>query len=276
MLALPNVDNHFLSRRSLLAFSGSFAGSAILFPLSASPSDVRAPIECLYPATRVRLYINDVLRVASEGNLEELQKLLLSNSPSSFILGEKELQSADINKRIKTQDAWNKARRMEREERGAQLGIDYRTPYDKANTAIQEMGQKRQFKILRQRQTNLEKRDPIRAALNAYTNNLVFGDYYQLNAQGTERKQMIRNDAMPNVEAVVVSDLDLRDLYRNQILQNMEDARFELTYQLNQNEVDLQEVLLYLKEAQKSCDSWFGFIPVQDVEEALAKVRSNE
>ena len=264
-----------ISRRHALVSSAACVVSAFLRPpLSSHASEVRAPIECLYPAIRVRLYINGAVKLASEGSLEELKNLLLIHSPSTFILSDKEATTAERYLRIKTHDTWTKARRLEREERGAEKGIDYTTPYDKANTAIQEMGLKRQFQILRQRQRKLEETDPIRAALNVYTNNLLFGDSYQLNAQGSERKELIRNDALPSVESVVLSDLDLRDLYRNQILQNMDDARFELKFQLMQSSVDLQEVLVFLKEAQKSCDSWFGFIPAEDVQEALSEVNS--
>ncbi|KAL7569894.1 hypothetical protein ACA910_008561 [Epithemia clementina (nom. ined.)] len=274
LLAFSCSHEKLKSRRIILEYSAAFISFSFLSPPKSFASYVRAPIECLYPAARVRLYIYETVHLASDGSLDRLNDLLLNNPPSSFILSAKEAASADQYLRIKTQDAWNRARRLEREERGALLGIDYTTPYDKVNTAIQEMGQKRQFQILRKRQLNLEKNDPIRAALNVYTNNLVFSDSYQLNAQGVERKQIIRNDAMPSVDAVVVSDLDLRDLYRNQILQNIEDARFELTYQLKQSQVDLQEVLAYLKEAQQSCDSWFSFIPGRDVEEALSRVKS--
>ena len=69
----------------------------------------------------------------------------------------------------------------------------------------------------------------------------------------------------------MLADLDLHDLYQNQILQNMDNARFKLKFQLMQLSVDLQEVLVYLKEAQKSCNSWFGFIPAEDIQEVLSQ-----
>jgi len=116
----------------------------------------------------------------------------------------------------------------------------------------------------------------MRAALNAYTNNLVFGDGYQLNAQDEEKKNLVRNNALPNVNLVVVSDLDLRDLIRNQILQNIDDARAELKYQLQQPTPDTQEILMYLEKAQTSCDEWFQKIPVQDVKVATNLVSSED
>jgi len=152
------------------------------------------------------------------------------------------------------------------------MGVDYTTPYDRFNTAVQSWGDKRQFQILRKRQRSLEKANKMRAAFNAYTNNLVFGDNYQLNAAGEEKKRLIRSDALPNVNAVVVSDLDLRDLYRNQVLQNMEDAKAELEYQLKQQDegmMDMGEVLVFLREAKLACQEWFRFIPEDDVKSAL-------
>ena len=69
-------------------------------------------------------------------------------------------------------------------------------------------------------------------------------------------------------------DLDLRDLYRNQVLQNMEDAKAELEYQLKSidDEADVEEILNYLKKARSSCQEWFNFIPKDDIEAALQSV----
>jgi len=160
----------------------------------------------------------------------------------------------------------------DREARGKENGIDYTTPYDKLNTAFQQWGDRRQFEILSKRQRDLEQASPVRAAFNAYTNNLVFSDSYQLNAEGDERKNLIRNNALPDVNAVVVSDLDLRDLYRNQVLEKLDDTKAEIEYQLKTGDIDTKEVLSTLKEAQASCREWFSFIPSADVAEALKAV----
>jgi hypothetical protein len=255
-------------------------------------SEVRASIECLLPATRVKLYIDEMVSLctallvvlvsstdsskdatASSAALDSFEKLLFN--PPVFLKAD-EASVAQTYRKNKTQNAWNKARRSEREQRGAELGIDYTTPYDKMNTAIQEWGDQRQFQILRKRQLQLDSEIPMRAALNAYTNNLVFGDGYKLNAQDEEKKNLVRNDALPNVNTVVVSDLDLRDLIRNQILQNMDDARAEWKYQMQQPQLEAQEVLNYLSQAQISCDEWFRLIPDQDVKTAISIVVSKE
>mmetsp|Transcript_59565 Transcript_59565/g.69610 ORF Transcript_59565/g.69610 Transcript_59565/m.69610 type:complete len:314 (-) Transcript_59565:304-1245(-) len=266
-------------RQALLA---SVAAFGTLLPVQSYASEVRAPIECLLPATRVKRYITDVVNACNNVStgkgldaraLEQFETLLYN--PPVFIK-ENELKATKTYRSIKTQNAWNKARRTEREQRGAELGIDYATPYDKINTAIQEWGDQRQFRNLRKRQLQKDVENPMRAALNAYTNNLVFGDGYQLNAQDEEKKNLVRNNALPNVNLVVVSDLDLRDLIRNQILQNIDDARAELKYQLQQPTPDMQEILMYLEKAQTSCDEWFQKIPVQDVKVATNLVSSED
>jgi hypothetical protein len=122
------------------------------------------------------------------------------------------------------------------------------------------------------RQRKLEKSDSLRAALNAYTNNLVFGDAYQLNVQGEEKRNLVRNNFLPDVNAVVVSDLDLRDLYRNQILENMDNAKAELGFQRKLGEIEAGEILPYLVAAQAATNEWFGFIPKDDVKQALEAV----
>lgn len=277
-------------RKAIVASVASVSfgiGIGAWFPLPgpASASEVRAPIECLLPATRVKLYIDEMVSLCTAllvstptdndlktSGLDRLAKLLFH--PPVFIKTTEEASIAQTYRKNKTQNAWNKARRSEREQRGAELGIDYTTPYDKVNTAIQEWGDRRQFQILRRRQLQRDSEIPMRAALNAYTNNLVFGDGYQLNVQGEERKSLVRGNALPNVNAVVVSDLDLRDLIRNQILQNMDDAEAELKYQMQQPNLEAQEVLNYLTEAQISCDKWFRFIPLEDVKGAISIVSS--
>jgi len=104
---------------------------------------------------------------------------------------------------------------------------------------------------------------------------------------------MIRQDRLPNVKQVITADLDLRDLYRNQVLTNVDEARAELRYLMdrwyilyngndrnNDNDNNLQfvdgesqrELLLLLKNAAVACDEWFGLIAEEDVAAALDAV----
>ena len=241
--------------------------------IAQAASEVRAPLELLRPATRVRLFIDEALNLPITNDslgLERLREFL--DHPPSFMTDEEEKLS-QLYLEIDTSTAWQQARRKDREARGKEAGIDYTTPYDQFNTAVQQWGNRRQFQILRQRQLALDQANPVRAALNAYSNNLVFGDSYQLNAEDDVRKSMIRDNALPDVNTVVVSDLDLRDLYRNQVLEGLECARAEISYQQRSGEVDTAEVLNCLKVAQESCRAWFRFIPVDDVAAALKAVQ---
>ena len=274
-------------RRSFLKYA---AAVWTTFPLSgtlwtsrwclpAQASEVRGPVELLRPATRVRFYIDQAISICR--SIQEENSTVISsteplaeffaNEPESFLTPE-ERKLSTLYLDIDTGSAWQSARLREREARGAEIGVDYTTPYDRFNTAIQQWGDKTQFKILRARQRNLEQSNTIRAAFNAYTNNLVFGDAYQLNVQGDAKKNLVRNNALPDVNAVVVSDLDLRDLYRNQILQNVENAKAELQYQRRTEDLDVAEILAYLVAAQTSCNDWFGFIPQADVDAAFEAV----
>lgn len=283
------------ARRSLLIKS-LVAASVGTLPLINSPnhasaSEVRGPVELLRPATRIRLYIDQAVEICQSIKAEAASSASYNNRsvPTSKVLEplhgffqqepnfmtEEESRLANRYLDIGTSAAWQSARRKERETMGAEMGIDYTTPYDKLNTAVQAWGDNRQFQILRARQRRLERASAMREAFNAYTNNLVFGDVYRLNVEGDAKKAMVRNDALPNVNAVVVSDLDLRDLYRNQVLQNVDDAKAELLYQLKTGELDVDEILQYLLQAQSSCKEWFSFIPKVDVDEALQVVLVN-
>jgi len=246
----------------------------------AQASNVRGPPELLRPPTRVRLYIDRAVQLCESisedaAGLKHLQQFLVKEPV--FIKPGDEEKLSKLYLEIDTTTPWQQARLKEREVRGKEnYGVDYTTPYDKVNTAFQQFGDRRQFEILSQRQRALERASPVRAALNAYTNNLVFGDTYQLNAEGDLKKNLIRNNALPDVNAVVVSDLDLRDLYRNQVLEKLDDAKAEIEYQLRTGDIDTKEVLNNLKAAQSSCRQWFSFIPPADVAEALKVVEGEE
>jgi hypothetical protein len=250
---------------------------------AAATAAVRGPIELLRPATRVRLYIDNAIdtcrkikKTATGSDIrEKLQQLSDLFLPEQSFTTSEESKLARTYLEIDTTSPWQAARLQERVQRGKERGIDYSTPYDKVNTAIQEWGDRRQFELLQNRQRKLESKNEIRAAFNAYTNNIVFSDSYKLNVDGENKKVLVRNDALPDVNAVVVSDLDLRDLYRNQVLQNVDDAKSELTYQLKQSDdknIDVDEILEYLVAAQSACNEWFSFIPEEDRDAARRAV----
>jgi hypothetical protein len=136
----------------------------------------------------------------------------------------------------------------------------------------------RQWGMLQYAESNREKDNPIRAALNYYTQQLVFnGDSYLLTASKEEKKQMIRSgQGLPTLTAVITSDLDLRDLYRNQLLTAIDDACAEVAFQVKQplEAIDLADTVSLMNQAHVACDNWFALISEQDVREALSAISS--
>lgn len=231
----------------------------------------------LVPSCRVRVYIDDLLQLTKstqdsssvqQGRWKDLEERLLLRPPT--FLTEDEAMSSEKYMQVKTWSSWEKAQaQQKRADPFNTVPID---PAKELNQAFEQWSEERQWKILRSRQQALERSNPMRAAFNAYTNNLVFGESYVFTGSAEERKRRIRNNALPDVTAVIRSDLDLRDLYRNQVLTAMDDAKAELQYQLtiieeSRNPTDLMEIL---EQAKKSCDEWFRFVPEADVKEATA------
>jgi hypothetical protein len=107
----------------------------------------------------------------------------------------------------------------------------------------------------------------VRGSMNVYTANLRFGESYALTASPEIKKQMIREDKLPDVKAVITADLDLRDLYRNQIWMHtlIEDAHAEL-YSGTPDYTELEDLL---KEAFAAFQKWFDWSAPADVEEAV-------
>ena len=87
---------------------------------------------------------------------------------------------------------------------------------------------------------------------------------------------MIRNDELPSLTAVITSDLDLRDLYRNQFLTSIEDSKAEVAYQVKQipEDIDRADSVQLMADAHNACQKWFDLIPMVDIDEALSIMRS--
>jgi hypothetical protein len=278
-------DLHFTRRNVIETFG--LVISATIFPQPAiSAEDTGepsvafkkpyAPLEFLLPATRVRLYIDELVKTterldasSSSGDIKKISELL--QEKQQFLSSEEE----SLAKRYLDQptwDGWQRARDQEKQNRFLS-DTPPPNPLKQLDSGAQQWGTRQQFLRLRRSQLSMEKANNMRAAFNAYTNNLAFGESYQLNVDKEEKSRMIRNDNLPDVTAVVRSDLDLRDLYRNQVLDYMDDARAELKYQLTRESLDASDLLDLLKSAQKSCSEWFQFIPEKDVQDALETVR---
>ena len=121
--------------------------------------------------------------------------------------------------------------------------------------------------------------DIVRASMNIYTANLQYVDQPKYTVTDpTWKKSYIRaNDGLPDVQKVVEADLDLRDLYRNQVQLKLDDASAELYYLLKESQaksdigdsVDLEELQILLQQAAPAFDKWLGRIDDTDVADAL-------
>ena len=193
-----------------------------------------APMEYLLPAARVRIYIDHAVETAQamvdsqkRNDVKETERQLIAKlsalllEPRQF-MSKKESSTAKNYLEQETGEAWSKARR---EDFQKQLNIQV-DPLTALNESFEQWGERRQFQRLRKQQLALEKTNSMRAAFNAYTNNLVFGETYVLTADQKDKSRLIRSyNQLPDVTSVIRSDLDLRDLHRNQVLTAMDDAR---------------------------------------------------
>ena len=135
-------------RRTFFQLSGAFLlslSSWSSFNQITQAADVRGPVELLRPATRVRLYIDHAVRLCTEiqnsnnvsvSSLDPLSDYFDHEPPSFMTPDESKLSRRYLE--IDTSSGWQSARLKEREARAAEIGIDYTTPYDKFNTAIQQ------------------------------------------------------------------------------------------------------------------------------------------
>jgi len=87
---------------------------------------------------------------------------------------------------------------------------------------------------------------------------------------------LIREDKLPTAKDVIRSDLDTRDLYRNQLQTTLDDSVAEYIYQKKNDFESPDELVSILRDAQRAIDKWFGFIPDDDIKEALEMVRKEQ
>jgi len=155
----------------------------------------------------------------------------------------------------------------------------------------------RQWNMLQYTELKLENSNNIRAAFNYYTSQLQFNsNAYELEATKEDKTRLIRDEGgLPTVQAVVVSDLDLRDLYRNVFLTTLDDVIAELEYQLKEYtkntkqqsssaaasssssyKLDVAEVMELMNKANTALINWFDLIDPKDVQEAVDIVSKGE
>ena len=232
-----------------------------------------APNEALLPAVRVKLSIDDAIKLIENYDnssmqqkqqyITKLQKSLLQ--PQNYIQSSLQLQGVPN-----------------------QPSKQYLESYKPMNGDLPfqlyliKNGDVSTWKDLKRKEKEQEKTNEIRAAFNAYTDVLSFsGNSYVLNVDSKTKSNMIREDKLPELKQVITSDMGMRYLYRNQILNAMDEVKAELQYQVKlmdgkhndtDDDVDLSELLRLLKLAQSACDKWFGLINETDLNLALTTV----
>ena len=246
-----------------------------------------APKEALLPAARFKVWIDRAYSISSQLSpyvgddndkesafrlLEELDKVL-SARPNLFTNKERPLQRNAFGATAQITASVSSANKSQYKQNRENLSIP-----NKMAAIFNQADVERQWGMLQYAESNREKENPVRAAFNYYTQQLVFdGDSYLLTASKEEKKKMIRSgQGLPSLTAVITSDLDLRDLYRNQLLTAIDDAVAEVAYQakLPRNEIDLADTVSLMNQAHTACDNWFALIPKEDLEEALNSISS--
>jgi hypothetical protein len=252
-----------------------------------------APIEALVPAIRVALQIEQSFEIATK-NRRSSPATTASSSTN-------DVDNADTRTISQLRTIWidqpvdyfagqrlNKARSTNNkvgnnngdDDKAAVVGSTFVDRYERNRRAMSmvqrpgallvERGEINAWQNLRRRERRMSQTQPARAAMNYYTDALRFdGTSYVLTAPPDERSRLIRNDRLPDINQVVTADLDLRYLYRNQVLTNLDDVVAEL----QQSDCDLTEVVVLLTAAHTSMGQWLDFIDPNDVQAARSLAR---
>ena len=241
-----------------------------------------APIETLVPALRLKLWVDEAYALSQQlagadiaDNKDQQYQLLrqmndiLSGPPKLQIGSKAPKRTSGSTAQLTT--GISSANKSQYKEVRKDLSIP-----DKMAAMLNQADVERQYGMLKYAESKREKSNDFRLAFNLYTQSLVFGDTYQLTASKEDKKRMIRNDELPSLTAVITSDLDLRDLYRNQFLTSIEDAKAEVAYQVKQvpQDIDRADAISLMADAHTACQKWFDLIPSVDIDEALNVMRS--
>jgi predicted metal-dependent hydrolase len=249
-----------------------------------------APLSALLPAARLKLYVDKMYSlsvalnaISKEPGVIDKQYKILEKMNEVWINCPPLIQTNDVKRmtssRTNSIDSSFAAKSDNQQYRNNRNDIARNIP-SRITSQFNEAGVKRQWGILKSRELKLEQQNELRAALNYYTSQLEFSaSSYTLTATAEKRKQMIRNDQLPSPTTVITSDLDLRDLYRNDFLTHIEDAVAEVKYQLSKQSIDESENVLdvsdaidLMDQAHTALSKWFDLISPVDVIEAMESI----
>jgi len=242
-----------------------------------------APVETLLPALRLKCWVDEAYALSRQlANTEEdkkdqqyqlLQQIndIISVPPKLFVGGGNKIPKRTSRPTAQLTTGISSANKSQYKDFRSDLSIP-----DKMAAMLNQADVERQWGMLQYAESKREQSNEFRLAFNFYTQSLVFGDSYQLTASKEEKKRMIRNDELPSLTAVITSDLDLRDLYRNQFLTSIEDAKAEVAYQIKQTpqDIDRADGVSLIADAHTACQKWFDLIPSADIDEALSVMKS--
>jgi len=268
-----------------------------------------APIEYLLPAARVGIYIYQLLSITEE--LTKLQQTSSSSNADARNNNNEQKIAVDRSDIITKLDALllspppfikNNDPTVSRGDQYGkyslpiigEIGVAAQKQKQRKDRFIEVgflpqffevgelVGERRQWNLLQSAERKREGASEIRRAFNIYTTNLNFNpNKYQWVGSTQEKSRLIRDDKLPTATDVIRSDLDARDLYRNQVQTYIDDARAEFEYQKKNSSGDVQkfdpaELLDILRQARASLDKWFGFVPGGDVKSALEIVQREQ
>jgi hypothetical protein len=248
-----------------------------------------APIEYLLPATRVGVYIYACLSLAEaisakekeegvQAKLDELEDLLV-NPPCFVKPSDPTPTRGDPYKLppVVGELAMQQQKQKERQQYSIDVGV-----IPQFFEIGQLIGERRAWDRLTRAEKTREDQSEVRRAFNIYTTNINFNTrQYTFAGSKEEKSRLIRNDKLPTVGDVIRSDLDARDLYRNEVQTALDDAKAEFLYQKRAcqgvvTKFDAQDLVVLIQTAKKAVDSWFGFIPDEDVRTALEMVKKEQ
>ena len=295
----------------------TFADASTPSPTTSESSAIKsskpfAPKSALLPAIRAKLWIEDAHNLSQklvsiptgdgdnsrDETLEDLNNVL-SHRPKLFLLsrGEKPLSrvSSTAFAQFTAKNGSDKPingngnNNNNSNNKNPLFSSSLSSPGERLSKALNRADEARQWGMLQSQESKKEQENEVRAAFNFYTQQLEFNsNSYAWTGSAEERKRRIRDDRIPTPASVIVSDLDLRDLYRNQLLTALDDATAEVNYQFRQRQrqpeqegksnviVDVTDTVDLMNQVYVACTKWFDMIDAGDIEKALELVRTEQ
>ena len=264
-----------------------------------------APTSALLPAVRAKLWIEDAHNLseklatttATAGNKNIREKTLddlntvLSHRPTLFDRSKGEKPLSRVSSTSLAQFTAKNDKRINNNNNNNSNNKDdpfsSSRPGERFAKALNRADVDRQWGMLQSQESKKEQENEVRAALNYYTQQLEFNsNSYGWTGSSEERKRRIRDDQIPTPASVIASDLDLRDLYRNQLLTALDDVVAEVNYQFRQQQqkdddnesngatVDLSDTVELMNQVYVACTNWFDMIDAGAIESALEILRN--